>query len=101
MAKKQIKDKHHKKENFEEVMRTKLGEGGRVIIPSAFRQNLHLSTGDDIVLHMKEDIIYITTPNQALAKLQAKVKDYTDSTGEKISLVDELIKTRRAEAKHE
>lgn len=101
MAKKQIKDKINKKENFEEVMRTKLGEGGRVIIPSAFRQNLHLSTGDDIVLHMKEDVIYITTPSQALAKLQAKVKDYTDSAGEKISLVDELIKTRRAEAKHE
>jgi len=84
-----------------QTMRTKLGEGGRIVIPASFRQNLHLLPGDDIVLHMKENIIYITTPNQALAELQAMVKNYTDSTGEKISLVDELIKSRRLEASHE
>ncbi|EER22552.1 hypothetical protein REIS_1784 [Rickettsia endosymbiont of Ixodes scapularis] len=50
---------------------------------------------------MKKNIIYITTPNQALAELQAMVKNYTDSTGERISLVDELIKSRRLEASHE
>ncbi|WP_152540740.1 AbrB/MazE/SpoVT family DNA-binding domain-containing protein [Rickettsia endosymbiont of Ixodes scapularis] len=82
-------------------MRTKLGEGGRIVIPASFRQNLHLLPGDDIVLHMKKNIIYITTPNQALAELQAMVKNYTDSTGERISLVDELIKSRRLEASHE
>ncbi|BBJ32270.1 hypothetical protein RAS_13790 [Rickettsia asiatica] len=38
-----------------------------------------------------------TTPNQALARLQAKVQDYMNTTGEKISLVDELIKLRRAD----
>ncbi|CEO16665.1 hypothetical protein RMONA_01215 [Rickettsia monacensis] len=37
------------------------------------------------------------TSNQALAKLQAKVQDYIDTTGEKISLVDELIKLRKAD----
>ncbi|QQV75703.1 hypothetical protein H6P87_01267 [Rickettsia tillamookensis] len=47
--------------------------------------------------HKKESMIYITTPNQALAKLQTKVQDYIDTTGEKISLVDELIKLRRAD----
>ncbi|CEO17275.1 hypothetical protein RMONA_04450 [Rickettsia monacensis] len=84
-----------------QTMRTKLGEGGRIVIPASFRQNLHLLPGDDIVLHMKKNIIYITTPNQALAELQAMVKNYTDSTGERISLVDELIKSRRLEARHE
>lgn len=84
-----------------QTMRTKLGEGGRVVIPASFRQSLHLLPGDDIVLHMKENVIYITTPNQALAKLQEKVKNYTDPTGTKISLADELIKSRRIEAKYE
>jgi AbrB family looped-hinge helix DNA binding protein len=79
------------------AIRTKLGDGGRVIIPAAFRQNLHLTAGDDIVLHMQEDIIYITTPNQALRKLQAKVRNYTNDTGQDISLVDELIAMRRSE----
>jgi AbrB family looped-hinge helix DNA binding protein len=79
------------------AIRTKLGEGGRVIIPAVFRQNLHLEAGDDIILHMQENIIYITTPSHALYKLQAKVKNYIDATEEHISLVDELIAMRRLE----
>ena len=83
------------------AVRTKLGEGGRVNIPAAFRQNIHLAVGDDIILHMQDNIIYISTPNQALHKLQEKVKNYTDTTGENISLVDELISTRRQEVERE
>ena len=79
------------------AIRAKLGDGGRVIISAAFRQNLHLTAGDDIILHMQDDVIYITTPNQALRKLQTKVKNYTNATGQDISLVDELIAMRRSE----
>ena len=83
------------------AIRTKLGEGGRVIIPSTFRQSLQLSTGDDIILHMQEDKIYITTPDQALQKLQQKVKEYNNTSEKPISLVDELISMRRLESKYE
>ncbi|AFC70714.1 hypothetical protein [Rickettsia australis] len=47
--------------------------------------------------HKKESIICITTPNQALAKLHTKVQDYIDTIGKNFSLVDELIKLRRAD----
>jgi AbrB family looped-hinge helix DNA binding protein len=83
------------------VIRTKLGEGGRMIIPAAFRNNLHLNVGDDIILHMQDDTIYITTPHRALQKLQNKVKHYFGNTGKQISLADELITTRRTEAERE
>lgn len=82
-------------------IRTKIGEGGRVIIPAVFRQHLHLAVGDDIILHIKDDEIHITTPHQALYKLQAKVRSYTDAGDKPVSLVDELIAMRRAEAAHE
>lgn len=82
-------------------VRTKIGEGGRVIIPAAFRNALHLETGDDIILHFENNEIHMTTPEQALRKLQAKVKSYTDKLEKPISLVDELIKMRRAEAENE
>lgn len=84
-----------------DTFRTKLGEGGRVIIPAAFRSNLSLSPGDDIILHLSEDTICMTTPNQALRKLQAKVKSSISAIGENISLVDELLATRRSEVNHE
>ena len=83
------------------AIRTKLGKSGRVIIPTAFRQNLHLETGDDIILHMEDNTIYLTTAEQALRKLQNKVKNYIKTTGQNISLADELITMRRKEAEHE
>ena len=83
------------------AIRTKLGKGGRVIIPTAFRQYLHLETGDDIILHMEDNLIYLTTAEQALQKLQKKVKNYIKTTERNISLVDELITMRRNEAKYE
>lgn len=73
------------------AIRSKLGEGGRVIIPANFRQMLHLAKGDDIILHCDNDIISITTPNRALSKLQEKLKTHPNS------LADELIANRRAE----
>ena len=83
------------------AIRTKLGKGGRVIIPTAFRQYLHLETGDDIILHMEDNLIYLTTAEQALQKLQKKFKNYIKATDRNISLVDELITMRRNEAKYE
>jgi AbrB family looped-hinge helix DNA binding protein len=82
-------------------VRTKIGEGGRVILPAAFRQKLHLSLGDDIILHIKDNEIHITTPDQALRKLQSKVKKYIDAHNQSISLADEVITMRRAETEHE
>jgi len=87
-------------ENMQDI-RTKIGDGGRVIIPAIFRQALHLESGDDIILHFEDNEILITTPEQTLIKLQAKVKSYIDKADKPIALVDELIAMRRAEAKDE
>lgn len=89
-----------KKLIFKDIMnavRKKLGESGRVVIPASFRDDLNLTVGDDVVLHMQDDVIYIITPKQALRKLQAKVRNYINSAGQNISLVDELIAARRLE----
>lgn len=83
------------------AIRTKLGKGGRVIIPTAFRQYLHLETGDDIILHMEDNLLYLTTAEQALQKLQKKVRNYIKTNDQNISLVDELITMRRNDAKYE
>jgi len=78
--------------------RTKIGAGGRIIIPSIIREKLHLSVGDEVILHVKEEELYITTPEHALHKIREKVKKYSKG---KTSLVDELFAMRRTEASHE
>ena len=79
------------------IIRTKLGKGGRIIIPSRFRKNLNLSEGDDIVLQMQNNNICISTAQSALKRLQDKVKELDSN----ISLVNQLITERRLDAKNE
>jgi hypothetical protein len=50
---------------------------------------------------MEDDLIHLTTAEQALQKLQKKVRNYIKTTDRNISLVDELITMRRNEAKYE
>ena len=83
------------------AIKTKLGKGGRINIPATFRQKLHINIGDDIILHMQDNLIYLTTAEKALHELQTKVKKYFNSTGKKISLADDLIRHRRKEATSE
>ncbi|MCE3231438.1 MAG: hypothetical protein K0R76_1033 [Alphaproteobacteria bacterium] len=77
---------------------TKMDDKGRVLIPAVFRQALHLEAGDDIILRFEDNEIHMMTPEQALTRLQSKVKNYLDKADKPISLVDELIAMRRAEA---
>jgi bifunctional DNA-binding transcriptional regulator/antitoxin component of YhaV-PrlF toxin-antitoxin module len=83
------------------AIRTKIGQGGRINLPTAFRKNLHLEVGDDVILHMENNVIHLTTAEQSLRALQNKVRNYMSATGQNISLADELIAMRRNEAKHE
>ena len=82
-------------------IRTKLDKNGRIVIPTNFRQMLNLGTGDEIILHMQNDTIYLTTADQALQKLQKKVKNYLKLTNHDISLADELIAIRKKEMIYE
>jgi AbrB family looped-hinge helix DNA binding protein len=50
---------HKKKVKQMQSIRTKLGEGGRIIIPAQIRHELNIAVGNDIILHIQGDIIYI------------------------------------------
>lgn len=69
-----------------DLIRTKLGKGGRIILPSSVRKYLDINTGDDILLHIDDHTVYITTSNQALHKLQTKVKNYIKTNSQDINL---------------
>ena len=82
-------------------IRTKIGEVGRVIIPAIIRQQLHLTPGDEIILHIQDDALHISTPQHSLKKLQNKVKRFMETSDQPFSLVDELIAQRHIEAERE
>ena len=75
--------------------RTKLTEGGRVVIPAEFRRALGVQVGDELILRLENGELRLLTLDRAIAQAQEAVRKYVPAGR---SLVDELIAERRAEA---
>ena len=77
--------------------RTKLQDGGRLVIPADFRKALGLAVGEEMILRLKDGEIHIYPARQALARAQRLIRQYDKSE----NIVDELIADRRREASRE
>lgn len=77
---------------------TKLGEGGRLVIPAEYRKVLGVDTGDELVLVLEERTMRVLTPREAVRRAQALVRSYIP---EGRSLSEELISERRRESEIE
>lgn len=75
-------------------VRTKLAEGGRIVIPAEYRQVLGLHVGDEVILRLEDGAVHIFTPQQAIKRAQEMVRRYVL---EGRSLADELLAERKAE----
>jgi AbrB family looped-hinge helix DNA binding protein len=75
-----------------------VGPGGRVVIPAAYRKALGIRAGDEVIVAMEEGELRISTLKQAVARAQAMVRRYVPRGR---SLVKELLRERREEAKRE
>lgn len=78
--------------------RTKIGENGRIVLPSRYRKHLGVHPGDDLLLILGEGEVRMLTPEQAIKNAQSLVRRYVPT---KKSLVRDLIEERRREAEHE
>ncbi|MBB4000269.1 AbrB/MazE/SpoVT family DNA-binding domain-containing protein [Aureimonas pseudogalii] len=76
----------------------KIVEGGRVILPAAFRKSMGLQKGDTVLMELHGEEIRIRPARSALRRLQEKLRDYAPELG---SVADELIAERRQEATKE
>lgn len=47
-------------------IRTKIGEGGRIVLPAEYRKALGLKPGDEVVLVLREGEVRLLTPKQAI-----------------------------------
>ena len=76
----------------------KMSEGGRVVIPAEVRKALDMREGDTRVLELANGEARLFSRREQLRRAQALVRQYVP---EGVSLVDELIAERRAEAERE
>lgn len=76
-------------------MKTTIREGGRLVIPAAYRKALGLKPGDEVLLVLEEGEIRVVSTRQAIARAQTLLRRYVP---EGRSLSGELIQERREEA---
>jgi AbrB family looped-hinge helix DNA binding protein len=76
----------------------KIIDGGKLIIPAAFRRKLGIDTGDTVVLEMEEDGLHVRSLSSAVRRAQEIVREFVP---DEVSLADELIAERRVEAGHD
>jgi len=79
------------------MIQMKMSEGGRVVIPAEIRQSLGLKEGDAVLFDVRDGEVVLTTRMARLKRAQALIRQYVPAG---VSLADELIAERRAEAEH-
>jgi|WetSurMetagenome_2_1015567.scaffolds.fasta_scaffold132302_3 AbrB family looped-hinge helix DNA binding protein len=79
-------------------VRTKIGAGGRVVLPAEFRKAMGVGPGDEVIVVLDGGEVRILTPRQAVARAQAIVRSYVPAGR---SLAAELVAERRRDAKRE
>ncbi len=77
---------------------TKLGTGGRLVIPARFRKALGLRPGSQVLLALSDGELRIWTREAARRRAQNLICSLIPP---EVSLVDELIADRRREAELE
>ena len=81
-----------------DVVRTKVTQGGRIVIPAEMRRRLGIEIGDQVNLERRGDSLTVTSSQAALRRIQKRLQKVIPPG---VSLADELIAERREEAKNE
>lgn len=76
----------------------KIVDGGKLVIPAAFRRKLGIAVGDTVTVELAEDGLRVRSVSAAVKKAQEIVREFA---GDASSLADALIADRRAAAGRE
>jgi bifunctional DNA-binding transcriptional regulator/antitoxin component of YhaV-PrlF toxin-antitoxin module len=73
-------------------------EGGKLVIPASFRRELGFDVGDTVILEVTGGELRVRSRSAAITNARKILRQYVP---EGVSLSDELIADRRAEAVRE
>jgi AbrB family looped-hinge helix DNA binding protein len=79
--------------------KVRITSGGRIVIPAEIRQALGVKEGEEVLLTKDEGGFRLTSYQEAIGRAQALFARLKSDNGK--SLVDELLKERRAEVEQE
>jgi AbrB family looped-hinge helix DNA binding protein len=77
------------------IQRGRLVSGGRLQVPAEIRRALGLKDGDSVTLEVVDGELRVVPYREVIRRIQQEVREHIPPG---VSLVDELIADRRAEA---
>jgi AbrB family looped-hinge helix DNA binding protein len=80
-----------------QTYRIKVGPQGRIVIPAGLRETLGVAPGDTLYVRLEDGRLVLETRGHITARIRALVSHVPRD----VSVVDELIAERRAEAARE
>ena len=80
------------------IVRARVTQGGRIVIPVEMRNKLGIEIGEDVSLTLEDNSVMISTQREGIKKAQKLFRKFVP---EGVSLVDELIADRRKDAENE
>lgn len=80
------------------AQRGKIVSGGRLQLPAEFRRALGIADGDTVIIELQEGELVVRPYGEVLRRVRERLRKYVP---EGVSLSDELIADRRAEAERE
>jgi AbrB family looped-hinge helix DNA binding protein len=85
-------------DNDQRIFRAKVDASGRILLPAELRAELHVAEGDSVLFVQHHNALELRTLKQAVQKAQEYFCSLAPAS---VSMVDELIAERRAEAARE
>jgi antitoxin PrlF len=79
-------------------VKSRIDQGGRVVIPAEYRRALGLRAGEEVILQLEDGEIRMLSLSEAIRRAQALVRQHVRDGR---SLSDELIAERKAEVARE
>ena len=79
-------------------VRTRLDQGGRVVIPAEYQRALGLQSGEEVILRLENGELRMISLPEAIRRAQALVRQHVPAGR---SLSDELIAERSSESANE
>jgi AbrB family looped-hinge helix DNA binding protein len=76
----------------------RISPNGRIVIPAAIRQQLGVKPGDPILMDVEDGVLRLESYPSRIARIQREMAQYITPG---VSMADELIAERRAEARRE
>ena len=77
-----------------ETIAVRVEKSGRILIPSAIRKKLNLKAGSEVLLHVDDASVTVTTREQVLERIRAIIRKNPPAR----SMADDLLADRRCEA---